>query len=78
MVSLLVAAATTSLAIGLAGGVLVGLRIRRWRRRMLFRFLLLARRRLRTRRKNAMALGLATVGLMFAAVGLLALALVVF
>ena len=67
------ATAVGSLLIGLFGGVFVGIKIRRWRRRVLLQALLVLRsRRLRKHRK-ILALGLFAVGLFFAIVGFLTL-----
>jgi len=73
----LLAAAIGSLLIGLFGGVFVGIKIRRWRRRVLLQALLVLRsRRLRKRRK-ILVLGLFAVGFFFAVVGFLTLMMAV-
>jgi len=73
-VSRLWATALCSLLIGLGGGVFVGMRLRRWRRRAMLRALRLLRSRRLRRRGKVLALGSFAVGVVFAVVGLLTLA----
>ena len=73
-VSRLWATAIGSLLIGLSGGVFVGMRLRRWRRKAMMRALRLLRSRRLRRRGKVLALGSIAIGVVFAVVGFLTLA----
>ena len=76
-VSRLWATALCSLLLGLSGGVFVGVRLRRWRRKVMLRTLHLLRSRRLRRHGKVLALGSFAVGMVFAVVGLLTMARVV-